>query len=208
MRALPLTLLLTFGAPALAGEPAPKTEKAGEVRLEHITPPKVPDEVLLDQDGREVHLASELLHERVVAVNFVFSTCSTICSPMSAVFGKLRTELGAAVGKDVHLVSLTLDPVTDTPEKLQKFSSLFKRGKGWTFVTGEPQRMTRALKALGGWVPNKETHTPMTLIGNTSTGKWVRVFGMPTTQRLKEALVEVGATLPGPRQPLRTQETK
>ncbi|MCI0573441.1 MAG: SCO family protein [Myxococcaceae bacterium] len=204
MRVLPLTLVLALGVSSAAG--AAPQRRRGHAQLERVTAPKLPDEQLVDQDGMPVRLASELMKDRVVAVNFVFSTCSTICSPMSAVFGKLRSELGDAVGRDVHLVSITLDPANDTPEKLKKFSSMFKRGDGWTFVTGEPQRVTRALKALGGWVPNKEAHTPVTLVGNTTTGKWVRVFGMPTTKRLKEALAEVGLTESEQRQPLKPQE--
>ncbi len=182
----------------LAGSPATPSgaEKEQPVRTEHAIELTVPGEALVDQDGNPVHLP-KLLEGKLVAMNFVFSSCSTICSPMSAVFSRLRNELGDKVGREVQLVSITLDPVRDTPERLKKFSSMFKRDKGWTFVTGEPPKVTRVLKALGGWVADKERHPPMTLVGNPETGKWVRVYGMPTPDRLIEALVEVGMKTPG-----------
>ncbi|MCI0574199.1 MAG: SCO family protein [Myxococcaceae bacterium] len=96
MRGLSLTLLLALGAPA-TGLAAPDT-RGPEAKVERVAAPKLTDELLLDQDGNPVRLASELLHDKVVVVNFVFSTCSTICSPMSAVFSRLRKELGDAVG--------------------------------------------------------------------------------------------------------------
>ncbi len=181
MTALSLSLLVLLSA-----TPAP-TERFIQVT--------VPAEELVDQDGEPVSLP-KLVEGKLVAMNFVFSTCSTICSPMSAVFSRLRNELGDKVGRDVELVSITLDPVRDTPERLKKFSSMFKRSTGWTFVTGEAPKVTRTLKALGGWVADKERHPPMVLVGNPATGKWVRVYGMPTPDRLIDALVEVGMDAP------------
>ncbi|MGA9520007.1 MAG: SCO family protein [Myxococcaceae bacterium] len=192
MTALSLSVLvLLTAAPSSSSD----VDKAEPVRTERALALTVPNEALVDQDGKPVNLP-KLVKGKLVAMNFVFSTCSTICSPMSAVFSRLRNELGDKVGRDVELVSITLDPVRDTPERLEKFSSMFKRNRGWTFVTGEPPKVTRALKALGGWVADKERHPPMVLVGNPATGKWVRVYGMPTPDRLIEALVEVGMDAP------------
>jgi protein SCO1 len=192
MNALSMTVVVLLAA---SPSPGAGAQTGQPVRSEHAIELTVPDEQLIDQDGNPVVLP-KLLEGKLVAMNFVFSTCSTICSPMSAVFSRLRSELGDKVGREVQLVSITLDPVRDTPERLKKFSSMFKRSKGWTFVTGEPPKVTRVLKALGGWVADKERHPPMTLVGNTATGKWVRVYGMPSPGRLIEALHEVGLKAP------------
>ncbi|XXT22593.1 SCO family protein [Sorangium sp. So ce429] len=145
----------------------------------------VPDEELVDQDGAPVRLR-ELAKGRVLAVNFIFTTCTTICSPMTAIFGRLQAELGDALERDVRLVSISLDPATDTPERLKRYAEQFGRRPGWVFLTGSRERVGRVLDALGGRAPIKEQHTPVTLIGREAEGRWTRVDGIAPPARLAE----------------------
>ncbi|WP_437680058.1 SCO family protein [Sorangium sp. So ce131] len=175
-------------APALAGPAG-----APAVRVAPAPGVELPDEELVDQDGAPVRLR-ELAEGRVLVVNFVFTTCTTICSPMTAIFGRLQGELGDALGREVRLVSISLDPATDTPERLNRYAEKFGRRPGWVFLTGSRERVRRVLDALGGRAPVKEQHTPITLIGRAAEGRWTRVDGIAPPGRLAE---EVRAFLPG-----------
>ena len=192
-----MMLVLVAAASLWVGTAPPAPAPSEPVRSEEAKGIHLPDETLVDQDGQTVRLASALTGRRAVVVNFLFTTCSTICSPMSAIFARLRRELGEPEGKDVLFLSVTLDPIRDTPERLKQFAEKFEQGPrpGWSFLTGEPERVKRVLQALGGWVPDKTSHTPVTLVGNPATGKWIRLNGMPTPSRLREALSEVGQPL-------------
>ncbi|WP_375765777.1 SCO family protein [Archangium gephyra] len=177
--------LLLAGSMAMAGAQRSAAELA---RSEPARKLEIPDELLVDQDGRPVRLYSDLMKGRVVAVNFVFTTCSTICSPMTAVFSRLQKELGERLGKDVYLISISLDPAADTPERLARYAGKFDRREGWTFVTGPSERVKRALTALGGAVATKESHTPVVLLGNEATGEWTRAYGLSAPSQLAEQL--------------------
>ena len=165
-------------APARA---APAVEE--DARIVPAGDVMVPDEELVDQDGHPVRIR-ELFADHVVAVNFVFTTCTTICSPMSAIFGRLQGALGPAMEQKIRLVSISLDPATDTPEKLREYADRFDRRAGWTFLTGPPDRVARVLRGLGGQAFVREGHRPLTLIGSASDRRWQRVHGIAPPDRL------------------------
>ena len=95
---------------------------------------------------------SELLEDRTVAVNFVFTTCTTVCPALTTTMRAIQRELGDRVGQDVWLISVSVDPTVDRPERLRAFANGFGAGPGWTFVTGEPRDIDRLLKAFGSGV--------------------------------------------------------
>jgi protein SCO1/2 len=148
----------------------------------------VPDEPLVDQDGRALRLYSDVMKGRVVAVSFIFTTCTTICSPMTAVLARVQDRLGARLGKDVALVSITLDPEHDDPARLKAFADKFRRRPGWTFLTGEPDRVRRALRALGAKDGPKEAHAPILLVGDPAAGRWKRLSGFAPPQQIVEEI--------------------
>lgn len=162
---------------------------ASASKLEPVSP-EVPDVTLVDQDGKEVALRKLLLEKRVL-VNFVFTTCSTICSPMTAVFSQVQRELGTSGIHDVHLVSITLDPAVDTPARLKAYADGFGRREGWTFLTGQPATLAKVLRAMGGHVPDKTKHAPFTLLRGEKG--WHRLLGIVSASTLVQALDEVGA---------------
>jgi protein SCO1 len=134
----------------------------------------VPDVVLRDQDGDRVRVYSELIRGQVVVMNFVFTSCTTVCSPMGANFG----ELQGRVGSGVRLISVSIDPATDTPARLKKWSKQFHAGPSWTLLTGEGADVERLLKALGVYTPNRFAHAPVLLVGDGTTGRWLRANGL------------------------------
>jgi cytochrome oxidase Cu insertion factor (SCO1/SenC/PrrC family) len=138
----------------------------------------IPDVEVLDQDGNVLHFYSDLIKNKTVAINFIFTNCTTICPPLAATFARVQKEIGDRVGKDVHLISISVDPVTDTPERLKVWGAKFKAGAGWTFVTGEKQEVDKLLNALGAAVSKREDHTPAVIIGNDAKGVWTRAYGL------------------------------
>lgn len=180
-----LSLLLVAGPVAAQHE---HHHPAAPPEQERVDGLQIPDVPLVDQDGRPVRFASDLVRDRVVAVNFVFTTCTTICPPMGATFGKLRQLLGERAGRDVHLISVSVDPRTDTPERLKAWAGKFGAGPGWTLVTGEPAEVVRLLKALGAYTPDIKDHSPLVLVGNAAKGEWTRAYGLAPPAKLAELL--------------------
>lgn len=138
----------------------------------------IPDVEVLDQHGNALHFYTDLIKDKTVAINFIFTNCTTICPPLAATFARLQKEMGDSIGKDVHLISISVDPLTDTPERLKAWGAKFKAGPGWTFVTGDKQEMDKLLNALGAAVAKREDHSPALLIGNDSKGVWTRTYGL------------------------------
>ena len=153
----------------------------------------IPDVEVLDQDGNALHFYTDLIKDKTVAINFIFTNCTTICPPLAATFARLQKEMGDKVGKDVHLISISVDPMTDTPERLKAWGAKFKAGPGWTFVTGEKAEMDKLLNALGAAVSKREDHTPAVIIGNDSKGVWTRTYGLAKITQIMGVIENVMA---------------
>jgi protein SCO1/2 len=108
---------------------------------------------LTTQDGRSLGLAD--LRGKVLLVSFVFTTCNGTCPAtthrMSQVQQVLK-ERGLDRDGRVHLLSISLDPVRDTPEVLRGYMKLYDADPThWTFLTGEPERVAQVVAAWGMW---------------------------------------------------------
>ena len=148
----------------------------------------IPDVTLIDQNGKPVRFYTDLVKNRVVAINLVFTTCTTICPPLGANFAKLQKVLGDRAGQDVHLISVSVDPGTDTPERLKAWAQKFGAGPGWTLVTGEREEVTRLLKALGVYTAGFADHSPLVLLGNDASHRWTRAYGLAPPVKLAELI--------------------
>jgi protein SCO1/2 len=162
-------------------------------------PLHVPDVTLVDQDGRKLRFWSDLVAGKVVAVSFVFTHCATICPPIGANFGRLRQLLGSRAGTSVQLISVSVDPVSDTPERLKAWAARFGAGPGWTLLTGPKAEVDRLLRALQSYTPNFSDHSPLILMGNAATGVWERASGLAPASELAARLARLGAPPAAPR---------
>ena len=151
----------------------------------------IPDVEVLDQNGNAVHFYSDLIKGKTVAINFIFTNCTTICPPLAATFARVQTEMGDKVGKDVHFISISVDPLTDTPERLKAWSAKFKAGPGWTFVTGNKEQIDKLLYALGASVSRREDHSPTVIVGNDLKGIWTRTYGLARSAQLVGLIMDV-----------------
>lgn len=174
-----LALLVALGLPELtraheAHHAQEKADKApGRVRV------KLPDTALVDQDGKSVRLRTEAMAGRLVVINFVYTTCTTVCPVQSALIADLRMRLGDRAGRDVALISVTVDPLRDTPQRLKEFAARFGDGPGWRLLTGSRQAVDEVLKAFDAYTSNYADHPAVVLVGDSRGGDWVRFFGFP-----------------------------
>ena len=145
----------------------------------------MPDVVLTDQDGKKVRLKTLLESDRPVVVEFIFSTCTTICPVLSVGFTNLQQRLLPDTTR-VRLVSLSIDPENDTPKAMKEYLKRYKARPGWEFLTGSRKDIDKVMRAFDAWVPNKMAHKPLTFI-RLQGGGWVRINGlMSTTEFLDE----------------------
>ena len=142
------------------------------------------DVELTNQDGKKVRFYSDVLKGKTVVVNAFFTTCTSVCPPMNRNMEKIQEALGDRVGRDVFLVSITVDPETDTPARMKEYAKKFHAGPGWTFLTGKKENLDWALYKLGQYVEKKDDHTTVFIIGNEPTGLWKKAFGMANVAEL------------------------
>ncbi|MBI3669587.1 MAG: SCO family protein [Acidobacteria bacterium] len=156
----------------------------------------MPDVMVWTQEGRKVRFYSDLVQDRVVAINFIFTACTTICPPMAATFSKMQDLLGDRLGREVYLISVSVDPANDTPDRLKAWGQKFRAQPGWTFVTGPKGEMDRLLRALDAYTAQKENHSPLVLIGNDRKKRWTRAYGLAPASTLAELIQKESAASP------------
>lgn len=164
---------------AAHGAAAGQTHAGGGITL------KLDDTVLKDQNGRDVRLVSDLLAQRVTVVDFIYTTCTTVCPVLSATLAEVQRKFGTRVGTDVQLVSITVDPLRDTPARLKEYSARHDAGPGWHWLTGQKSRVDAVLKAFGAYTPDPESHPAMVMIGDAEGRTWTRLIGFPSVAEIQ-----------------------
>jgi protein SCO1 len=149
------------------------------------------DVELINQNGEKMRLYSDLLKDKVIIINFFFATCQGSCLPMNRNLQKVHDALGDRVGKDVYIISISVDPTVDTPASLKEYAKKLNAKPGWYFLTGEKANVDFALRKLGGYVDSKEQHTNIFIIGNERTGLWKKAFGLAKSDDLLKVVESV-----------------
>jgi len=144
------------------------------------------DVALINQNGEKVRFYSDLLQGKVVIINSFFATCQATCLPMNRNLEKVQQALGDHFGKDVYIISISVDPTVDTPPQLKEYAKKLNARPGWSFITGDKQNVEFALTKLGQFVSDKQDHLNIFIIGNERTGLWKKAFGLaPSDQLIK-----------------------
>ena len=149
------------------------------------------DVELITQDGQKVRFYSDVLKNKVVVINTFFTTCTSICPPMNRNFEKIQEALGDRLGKEAFLVSITVDPETDTPTRLKEYARRFHARPGWLFLTGKKENVDWALYKLGQYVEAKDNHTSIFIIGNEPKGLWKKAIGLAKAEELIRIVEDV-----------------
>lgn len=147
----------------------------------------VPAVKLVRDDGKTVSLKDELDDGRPVVLDFIFTTCSTICPVMSGTFAQLQHKLGEG-GDRVHLVSISIDPEEDTPTRLSGYAKQFKAGSQWRLYTGSVEASIAAQRAFDAYRGDKMNHTPVTFLRAAPGRPWVRIEGFASSEELATEL--------------------
>jgi protein SCO1/2 len=149
------------------------------------------DVELIDQNGKKVRFYTDVLKGKTVVVNAFFTSCTSVCPPMNRNMQKIQEAFGDRVGRDVFLVSITVDPAVDTPEKMKNYAKNFHAGPGWMFLTGKKENLDWALYKLGQYVESKDDHTTVLIVGNEKTGLWKKAFAMANVSELVQVVESV-----------------
>ena len=146
------------------------------------------DVTLLDQNGKVVSLEKDLVSNKIVVMGFIYTSCTTVCPMVSSIMGKVQKRLGARVGTEVQLVSISIDPQRDDPQRLSDYARTFQQGPGWSWLTGSPQSVDATLKGLGAYGGDFQNHPPLILVGDGNNRLWTRYYGFTDPTELARAV--------------------
>jgi protein SCO1/2 len=173
--------------PAGTGHEGPSAKPAprAATRVMDIQP-RLDGVHLIDQNGRAVTLAEAIGNDGPVMVNFIFTTCTTICPVMSAGFSQLQASLGSELDH-VRLVSISIDPEADTPATLRAYAKRYHAGGSWVFLTGTPEASEAAQSAFGANRGDKTNHAPTTYVRRSPDSAWEQLDGLSSGEALLAA---------------------
>jgi protein SCO1 len=180
--AICLPLLLAVAVPAQSPSPTPAATTSAAQK--YFT-----DVELINQDGATVRLYTDLLKGKTAIINSFYATEHSTCTVMFKNLEQVQAALGDRVGKDVFLISITVDPLTDTAAKLKAFRERFHARPGWSFVTGPKDKVEIALQKLGMLVQNKDDHLMILVIGNEPTGLWKKAYALADPNEITKVIL-------------------
>jgi protein SCO1/2 len=173
------------------GQASSAQKPAAETAQESAAQRYFTDVVLINQNGEKMRFYSDLLQGKVVIINSFFATCQGSCLPMNRNLEKVQAALGDRVGKDVRIISISVDSTVDTPAVLKEYAKRLHAGPGWYFLSGNKENVEFALKKLGQFVSDKQDHLNIIIIGNERTGLWKKAFGLAQSDELVKVVQSV-----------------
>ncbi len=177
--ALALAPAMMMGLATTSAAPKATTRSVAEYTVPQVT--------LVRDDGKSVSLPDELNDGRPVVMNFVFTTCTSICPLLSQTLARLQDKLGAERDR-VHIVSISIDPEQDTPAVLAAYAGRYRAGPEWRHYTGTMQAIIETAKAFNAYRGDKMSHTPLTLVRVAPGKPWVRFDGFATADELLQEI--------------------
>jgi protein SCO1/2 len=158
---------------------------------------ETPAVMLVREDGKSVSLPHELDDGRPVLLNFIFTTCSSICPLTSRTLEEFQHKLGSEAAR-VHLMSISIDPEQDTPARLSEYARKFHAGPEWQYYTGTVAASLAAQRAFDVYRGEKMSHTPVTLMRAAPGEPWLRIEGFVTPDELVDDYRNLLASLGSP----------
>ncbi|MEZ5476951.1 MAG: SCO family protein [Thiolinea sp.] len=141
---------------------------------------QIPELTLLNQEGKSISTADLFSGSDPLMLNFIFTSCTTICPVLTATFAQLQKKLD----KPIKMVSISIDPEYDTPARLKEYAQRFHAKENWTFLTGNLNVVIDVLNAFDAYRGDKMNHIPLTLIRFGGNQPWLRLEGFPGTNDL------------------------
>ena len=135
---------------------------------------QIPNVVLRTQDGRVVRLYDDLMKGKIALMNFFYTRCTGICGLTMSNLARVQEAFGERLGRDVVMLSVSIDPTADTPKALREYGRHHGARPGWYFLTGSPTdiELLRARLGMRDRDQPANTHAGLALYGNADTGQW------------------------------------
>ncbi|MDH5179974.1 MAG: SCO family protein [Gammaproteobacteria bacterium] len=194
-RIIPFSLILGVLATAASAEDDPhahhRQHAKQKVESAALATVNLSNTSLVNQHGKTVGLKDDVIGKRIAVVTFAYTTCTTVCPVVSAIFSQVNKKLAGHVGKDVELVTITVDPNRDTPARLLAYSKKHGAGDGWSWLTGKKDNVIQALNTFGAYTVNFEDHPAMVLVGDAENNKWYRFYGFASPDVIADKVREL-----------------
>lgn len=162
---LPVTLAAGVASPSLRAAPGPRADY-------------FPNSIVQTHDGRSLRFYDDVVRGKIVLFNMMYAVCTGICPGNTANLREVQAALGSRLGRDVFMVSMTLQPESDTPEVLSDYVESYGIKPGWLFLTGKPKEMDLIRRKLGFFNDDPAidgdlaNHTGMLRLGNERLDRW------------------------------------
>lgn len=144
---------------------------------------------LIDQNGDTVRFFDDVLKDKVVVINFIFTNCDGACPLMTHKLTQVRDLMEGRIDAPIRFVSLSIDPERDTPAAMRAFARTHDADHpGWMFLTGDPENLEHIIRKLGQYTDSLETHSTMMLAGNVGAAHWIKIPPQDQAPQIAEKL--------------------
>ena len=156
-----------------------------------------PNILLLTQEGKPVRFYDDLVKGKTVLVNFIYTSCQKSCSPTTANLARVHALLGDRVGRDLFLLSISLDPTVDRPKVLKEYATRFGQFHGWYFLTGSETEIDNLRRKLGLYDldpvldADKTQHAGIVIAGNDTTNRWASLPALMDPRQLAQTVLRI-----------------
>lgn len=178
---------LTGTLPVFGQEATPKSKQHYDYKntspRELLQQRHLPNVDLITQDGKKVRFYDDLVKDKRVVIQFMFTRCKDICPVITHHLVEVKKLLDGRVGKDIFFYSITLSPEEDSPRDLKAFAKEHGTGAGWTLLTGKPEDILLLRQSLGFFYKNpkedadRNNHSGMIMIGTEPLTRWAHCPG-------------------------------
>jgi len=155
------------------------------------------DILLTTQHGEQVRFYDDLVKDKVVVINLMYTTCSKICPGTAANLVKMHRVFGERMGRDISILSLSIDPEFDTPERLKAYWEAFGSKSGWLYLTGDYDEIDRLRHDLGVYDldpiidADKTEHSGILTFGNDRTNRWAALPALMHAEQMAESIARL-----------------
>jgi protein SCO1/2 len=179
-RFAPLIVLMIALLPEIIAAHEPSAAKIEPSRRIAVSQKALPF-TLVDQDGK-AFVSQNRLRRKIVAINFIYTTCSDVCPLFTVEFARLQRALSTQSRQKFFLLSITTDPEIDTPKVLKAYAQRFDADfQNWAFLTGNESQMKEAWRAFGVQVIRRGRgliqHTSLTTLIDGQGTRRINFFG-------------------------------
>jgi protein SCO1/2 len=169
---------------------APRLSGRERIRQHHL-----PNVELIAHTGARVRFYDDLVKDKKVIINFMYVKCDGICVPVTTNLARVQKLLGARVGRDIFMYSITLKPAEDSAEDLREFAEQHHVGAGWLFLTGSPPDIEHLRRGLGfayadpAEDADKSNHIGMVRYGVEALTRWAACPGMANPEHIARSIL-------------------